>query len=149
LAFAVQGAISVALGNVFAFLPPRVIQMGVGFLLLLFAVHFWRESKRKLDMETTLPTNANSLRLAFTVVFLAEWGDVSQLAIASYSAQHQERFTIFISAALALWLIAALAVFVGSRLHRMVSTTRIQRFAAYGFVVAGLYLAARGLWGGP
>ena len=147
LAFGIQGAISVGLGSVFSFLPPRVLQLGVGVLLLYFAKSFWWESRRATDLGEVKLNSTNPIWSAFLLIFAAEWGDVSQVAIASFSSRYQDRWMVFLGAVFALWLIAGIAVIAGKYLGRAISPTNIQRVAAIGFFVAGVYLMTRGLAG--
>src|SRR2546430_17679913 len=53
---------------------------------------------------------------AFTVVFVAEWGDLTQLATAALQARYQAAVVISVSATLALWAVAGIAVGLGHRL---------------------------------
>jgi len=147
LAFAVQSVISVALGNLFSFLPARAIQLGVGLLFFYFAYHFWRDGRRVEAPDSRLPTN--SVRSVFLLIFAAEWGDVSQVAIASFSARHPEKLiTVFLSSVAALWLIAGLAIGVGTHVGRASNPALIQRLAAVGFAMTGIYLVMRALFVG-
>ena len=146
LAFIVQSAISVALGHVISFLPPRVIQFCSGLLLIYFSIHFWRDSKQDLQSESlklNSKSKSNTIRSSFLIIFMAEWGDVSQVAIASFSARAKDAITVFMSAVSALCFIAALAVFIGSRGSRVFKHPAIQKFAAIGFAFSGAYLLVR------
>jgi putative Ca2+/H+ antiporter (TMEM165/GDT1 family) len=143
LAFFIQSLISVGMGHFLAFLPPWGIQMAAGILFIYFAFRFWHESSRRID-DAAHPQNQNSFWSAFLVIFIGEWGDVSQVAIASFSARNQQaNFTVFLSAVFALWGIAGIAVLVGSRLGRVFKQAHIQKVAAVGFAITGLYLILR------
>jgi putative Ca2+/H+ antiporter (TMEM165/GDT1 family) len=139
-AFAVQGLISVALGNLFSFLSPALIEFGAGVLFVYFAVHFWRDSQKNENIENDIPIKNNSVFSTFLIIFAAEWGDVSQVAIASFSARNTERVIVFIGATLAMWLIVVITVMLGTYISEMVKPTLIQKFAALGFVLTGIYL---------
>jgi len=45
--------------------------------------------------------------VAFVVVFIAEWGDLTQLATAALAARTRSPYVVFAGAALALWSVAA------------------------------------------
>jgi putative Ca2+/H+ antiporter (TMEM165/GDT1 family) len=79
------------------------------------------------------------------MIFAAEWGDVSQVAIASFAANHPEPWTVLLSAFLALWSIALLAIGLGARMTRIVRPQKIQKAAAVFFAAAGLMIAFRTL----
>lgn len=55
----------------------------------------------------------------FVVVFLAEWGDLTQILTASLAARFHAPIAVGLSAALALWTVTALAVLAGRPLRRL------------------------------
>src|SRR5262249_33183351 len=66
----------------------------------------------------------------FVVVFVAEWGDLTQIGTAGFHAKYQAWFTIFVASSLALWCVAAIAVFVGNRAGKLLDPKLTQRVAA-------------------
>ncbi len=71
-------------------------------------------------------------------MFLAELGDLTQLGTAALAARYRSPVTVFAASALALCAVAALAVFLGNRLSRLINPHRVQRVAAVVFGVLGL-----------
>jgi putative Ca2+/H+ antiporter (TMEM165/GDT1 family) len=140
-AFLLQCAISVGLGSALALMPERAVKGGAGLLFLWFAYRFWKESS-KVVRESGEAAKRGPFLGAFLMVFAAEWGDVSQLAIASYVAEYGNKLLVFTASLAALWLIAALATLLGSRLTRVVSPRALQRGAAAVFLVVGAYFCA-------
>jgi Ca2+/H+ antiporter, TMEM165/GDT1 family len=55
----------------------------------------------------------------FVVVFLAEWGDLTQILTASMAARFHAPLAVGLGAGLALWSVAALAVLAGRPLRRL------------------------------
>ena len=55
----------------------------------------------------------------FAVVFLAEWGDLTQILTASLAARFHAPIAVGVGAGLALWSVAALAVVAGRPLRRL------------------------------
>jgi putative Ca2+/H+ antiporter (TMEM165/GDT1 family) len=143
LAFGAQSLISVMLGSVIALFPAALIHFFVALLFFFFSYHFWRTSQKANSLENEELLGANTIRTAFLVIFAGEWGDVSQVAIASISARSTEKMLVFLSALTALWSITAFAVLVGSRLGKVVNPTLIQKVAAVGFALVGAYLLWR------
>jgi putative Ca2+/H+ antiporter (TMEM165/GDT1 family) len=144
-AFVIQSAVAVALGSVAAFLPERLVHGVSGGLFLLFAVLMWR---RKADEETDAAKTGGSfvkeMSASFFVIFLAEWGDLTQLATATLVAKYQQPLTIFTSATLALWAVTAVGVWLGARLKHALSPHILQRVAAVAMAGVGVYLLAQG-----
>jgi putative Ca2+/H+ antiporter (TMEM165/GDT1 family) len=73
-------------------------------------------------------------------VFIAEWGDLTQFGTAALAARYHDVVTVFFGATLALWTVAALAVFVGNKAGRFLDPGRTQMVAAGVFAVIGVLL---------
>jgi putative Ca2+/H+ antiporter (TMEM165/GDT1 family) len=84
----------------------------------------------------------SALWTVFLVVFVAEWGDLTQIGTAGFEAKYHAWLTILLASSLALWSVAALAVFVGNRAGKLLDPTLTQRVAAVAFVIIGVLLAA-------
>jgi putative Ca2+/H+ antiporter (TMEM165/GDT1 family) len=78
--------------------------------------------------------------LAFVVVFIAEWGDLTQLATAAMAARYHSPLVIFGGSTLALWAVAAIAVFAGHRAGKLLDPHVMQRIAAVLFALIGAAL---------
>lgn len=140
-AFAVQSAVAVIFGGFLHRLPERAVRVGAGLLFLAFAWSMWRE---KEDEHTAIGDGGagdfvHAARSAFLVVFVAEWGDLTQLATAALAAKHGAPWTIFAASTAALWSVAAIAAFVGSRLKGRLHPERLRRGAAIAFAAAGAW----------
>lgn len=142
LALTVQSLVAVAAGSVFALLPERPVHVAVGVLFLISAVLMWLRKPyhdeeegsgdAKADRE---PSFWRAFATVFAVVFVAEWGDLTQLATAGLAARERAPVVVFASATLALWLVTAIAVTVGNRAAALLKPERTQRIAA---VILGL-----------
>jgi putative Ca2+/H+ antiporter (TMEM165/GDT1 family) len=77
---------------------------------------------------------------AFGVVFLAEWGDLTQLGTATLAARYGRPFIVFSAATAALWCVAGLAVLAGHRAAKLLDPARTKRLAAVVFAVLGALL---------
>jgi putative Ca2+/H+ antiporter (TMEM165/GDT1 family) len=74
----------------------------------------------------------------FSVVFVAELGDKTQLATMLFAADKEaNKFMIFAAASLALVVASALGVLAGSFLAEYVSQKLLQYIAGIGFVAIG------------
>ena len=82
----------------------------------------------------------------FGVVFLGEWGDITQITTANLAARYRDPLSVGLGALLALWSVAALALTVGRSLLQRVPTRLVRRItgAALGVLaVASLVEALR------
>lgn len=78
------------------------------------------------------------LASSFTLVFLAELGDKTQLATLALAASGRSKWLVFLGAASALVATSAIAVLVGEGLGRAVPEVWIKRAAGAGFLVLGV-----------
>ena len=150
VAFALQAAIAVALGGTITLLPDRLVSavvavvFGVGAWMLL-REGFARTPDDGLENATGV-RSAHSFRRAaltsFTMLFLAEWGDSSQLAAVGVAARYEQPLAVGLGTFLALMCVTMLALFVGTKLCSRVPAALIHRVA--GIVFAAF--AALALW---
>ncbi|MGE5552470.1 MAG: TMEM165/GDT1 family protein [Betaproteobacteria bacterium] len=76
----------------------------------------------------------------FWLVFLAELGDKTQLAIMSLAAENRTLWPVFAGAASALVLTSAIGVLAGGALTRIVPQAYIHSAAAVGFIIIGVLM---------
>jgi putative Ca2+/H+ antiporter (TMEM165/GDT1 family) len=145
LALVVQSVVAVAAGGLLSLLPARPVHIGAGILFLVSAIFMWRreEEEETKAVETGAAGFRSAFGKSFLVVFIAEWGDLTQLGTAALAAHYRAPLTVFLAASVALCLVAALAVFVGNRLSALIHPRHTQRVAAVVFVLLGLAL----IWG--
>jgi putative Ca2+/H+ antiporter (TMEM165/GDT1 family) len=145
LALAVQSAVAVVAGRLFALLPPRPVHVASGIVFIVSAVIMLRSKEEPADETGTKPAPLprSFLRTgatAFGVVFLAEWGDLTQLGTAALAARYAAPFLIFAASALALTTAAGVAVIVGHRAARILNRVLLQRIAGGLFAAVGFAL---------
>ncbi|MGM0607414.1 MAG: TMEM165/GDT1 family protein [Candidatus Muiribacteriota bacterium] len=77
----------------------------------------------------------------FFLVFLAELGDKTQLAVLSVSGSKPESwFSVFIGSAVALILTSFIAVFAGKYIGNYVPAIYVNKAAGIFFILMGFYL---------
>ena len=76
----------------------------------------------------------------FALLFVAELGDKTQLAVISMTAKHKMPIWIFAGAALALAAVTLLGVIGGEVLTRFVPELVLRKAAAVLFVVMGVLM---------
>jgi Ca2+/H+ antiporter, TMEM165/GDT1 family len=128
-AFLLHVAIATTVGVLaFRLLPHRLVALAIAVMFAVGAVLAGREALRSRsgEEETDLPPAAGTGRwqpavTAFTVIFIAEWGDLTQLLTVNLSAHYHAPLSVGVGSLLALWSVAALAVLGGRGLLRLVS----------------------------
>ncbi|WP_323791818.1 TMEM165/GDT1 family protein [Nocardioides sp.] len=147
LAFTVQTAIAVGLGQAASLLPQDLVRGIAAALFLAGAVVLVREGRRHLragsevddgaDEYDAAPASAVGWRAvlaSFLVLFAAEWGDLSQLLTLSLVARYEAPLSVFVGALAALLTVSALAVIVGRSLLRIVAV-HVLHFVGAGVCV--------------
>jgi putative Ca2+/H+ antiporter (TMEM165/GDT1 family) len=73
----------------------------------------------------------------FGVIFLAELGDKTQLAVMTLAAQTRRPWAVLIGASIALACVSAIGVAVGGILGEYLPLAWIKRAAAVAFIIIG------------
>jgi Ca2+/H+ antiporter, TMEM165/GDT1 family len=134
-AFLVQVSIAVAAGGALSLLPHQAVQAATAVAFLVGAVLLWRhrpddddddEVTRRSSRNAFWPVSVTS----FLVVFLAEFGDLTQIMTVSLAAKYHDPLAVGIGSTLALWTAAGLAVIVGWKLLKVIPIGWLTRGAA-------------------
>jgi putative Ca2+/H+ antiporter (TMEM165/GDT1 family) len=147
-AFTVHMAIAVSAGQLLTLLPHRIVDAVVAALFLAGSAYLWWSSLRPSGHEGAdaarmggpAPTFWRVAGTSFGVVFLAEWGDITQLTAANLAARY-EPFLVFAGATAGLWAVAALAENVGAKSLNLIPMAWIQRITATILLGLGIYTA--------
>ena len=86
----------------------------------------------------------------FGLVFLAELGDKTQLAVIAQSAAQKSPWCVFLAGAAALVAASALGALAGAALSKFLSPRVVWAVGGVAFTVMGIWMlgAAIGKWGG-
>lgn len=146
LALSVQSVVAVTAGHLLSLISPRLVHLIAGGLFLGCAVALWRrrEEVPEAAREATPGSAAflPALAKVFGIVFVAEWGDLTQFGTAAFAAHYQAPVAVFVGATLALCAVTALAVFAGNRTGAALDGTRVQKLAALVFGAIGAALVS-------
>jgi putative Ca2+/H+ antiporter (TMEM165/GDT1 family) len=140
-AFAVHVAIATTVGvALFAVLPKRVLDGAVAAMFLLGALYSWHEgTKVDAPVASRRASRHNVAVTSFAVIFLAEWGDLTQILTANLAAKYHSAVSVGVGAVVALWAVAALAVASGQTLLRFVNITTIRKATAVILLLLAIY----------
>jgi Ca2+/H+ antiporter, TMEM165/GDT1 family len=124
-AFAIHAAIAVAAGQLLHLLPQRLLHgittvlFGAAAAYLLF-VPERREEERGVEEAVEPRRWTRTTAAAFAVIFVGEFGDLTQILIANLAARDHQPAAVFVGALLGLSSVAALGAFTGAALLRVV-----------------------------
>ena len=145
-AFLVHVVIATAAGSLLSLLPHRPVEAVVAALFLLGAVLIWREGMEAEEEEEekidAVPESAGLLKVAslgFGVIFLAEWGDLTQILTANLAAKYHNPLSVGVGATLGLWAVGLLAILGGKTLLRVLPIKWITRIAAVVMVALAIF----------
>ena len=141
-AFVVHVAIAVSAGSLLGLLPQTVLKLIVAGLFLIGALLLLRESFQSEDQDgdaaesaEALPRSARAgISSSFGIIFIGEWGDITQLTTANLAARYEDPVAVGIGAVLGLWCAALIGITVGRTLIRYVSAHLLQRVGAAIFL---------------
>jgi len=169
-AFAVHVLIAVLAGGLLTLLPQRWVDAVAAVLFAGAAVLLLRPTREE-SAAPALPANDNEsgtgggapesatqpaaavltrspvsvLATCFAVVFVAEWGDVTQIAIANLAAKYADPLSVGVGATLALVAVAALAIKAGSTVLQRIPV-RVLHLVAGGVMAILAVIAAAQLF---
>jgi Ca2+/H+ antiporter, TMEM165/GDT1 family len=137
-AFGIQCLVAVTAGRLIALLPDRPVQLVAAGLFLVGAILLIRsarhaaaeereqEEKYEQRLGRERRTGMSAVVASFLVLFVAEWGDLSQLLTAGLVARGGHPFGVFLGSWAGLALVSGAAVLLGKVLMRYVSLTVVQ-----------------------
>jgi len=144
LALSVQSVIAVSAGQLFSLLPAQPVRIVTGLVFLVSAWFMWRRGTED-DGEDEVKDRRGfwaQLGSTFAIVFIAEWGDLTQIGTAALAARYRAPLTVGVGATLALWTVVGLVVFLGNRLGSVLKPEVMKKVAAALFTVVGIALLA-------
>jgi putative Ca2+/H+ antiporter (TMEM165/GDT1 family) len=152
-AFAVHVALSAGAGGLLTLAPDAVIDFVTAGLFLGGAIWMLRSASEDENepgpdaarMGAPAPGFLRVFATGFTVVFIGEWGDVTQITTANFVARYHDPLIIAIAALAALWTVSALAVFGGAKLLARVPMRWVRLAGAVALASLGIYSLVRAI----
>ena len=87
-----------------------------------------------------MPDNIKVMLSTFALLFIAELGDKTQLAVITMTAKHKMPVWIFLGATLALAAVTLIGVLGGELLTRVIPEVMLRKIAAVLFVIMGVLM---------
>lgn len=141
LGYAVHMILAVVFGSALSHLPKTPIHIIAGTMFVIGGVMTWRAIGQNEESETKTWSLAKSnvavMWTAFSVILVAEFGDLTQLATAGFAARFNDPIAVGLGAIMALSSLSGLAVLAGARIQKHLPLHTIQRTAAILFIAIG------------
>lgn len=153
LALTMVTALGVAGGRVLnVLIPASVIRIFAALAFALMGVLIWREAAKRdaadaceMDEDAACETGTSAwdwraFGATFSLLFIAELGDKTQLAVLGLSSKEASPWLIFGGGAMALTAVTALGVLGGQKLCELIPERLLLRLSAAAFVVMGVLM---------
>jgi putative Ca2+/H+ antiporter (TMEM165/GDT1 family) len=140
-AFAVHVTVAVLAGRLLALLPHAWVEgvtallFAAGAVYLLFVPEKEEEEVGEEEAESA-PAGLRPIGTAFVVIFVGEFGDLTQILTANLAAKYHSPLSVWVGAFAALTTVAAIGAFGGRALLRILPLGVIRK--AGGVLLAGL-----------
>jgi putative Ca2+/H+ antiporter (TMEM165/GDT1 family) len=146
-AFALHVALSLGAGGLLTLAPKSVIDFVTAGLFLGGAIWMLRSASDDENepgpdaarMGAPPPGLLQVFTTSFTVVFIGEWGDITQITTANFVARYNDPLIIGVAALAALSTVSALAVFGGAKLLQRVPMRWVRLVGAVALTGLGIY----------
>ena len=146
LAFAILNLLAVLFGAaVAAWLPEWLVTLAVAVLFATFGVSSLRYEDEDEDEKVEEMPGHGIVVTTFLLIFLAEFGDKTQLAVAGLGSTSQT-YAVWAGATIALATTSALGVFAGRKLLNRLPLKWIHRISGVFFLLLAAFAAGRLIW---
>jgi putative Ca2+/H+ antiporter (TMEM165/GDT1 family) len=146
-AFTVHVVIAMAAGSAISLLPDVVVKLVVAAMFTVGAVFLVRAARSGdgdvavTEVKVTATVRATVIG-SFVLIVLAEWGDLTQLAMASLAAKSGEPVSTGIGSLLALAAVAGIAAAFGRQLVARVPLHKVNYIGAAVFGALAVWTVA-------
>jgi Ca2+/H+ antiporter, TMEM165/GDT1 family len=159
IALIVATALGVIGGQILSYLVPEsIIRIVAAVIFVLMGGLVWRESMKSGASKTVEATDCagdddatiivsqpgiwdwRAFGSTLALLFFAELGDKTQLAVLSLTSESAQPWAVFAGAASALTLVTAIGVLCGQQLSRLIPERQLLRISAAAFVVLGILM---------
>jgi len=136
LAFLLADGFAILVGSwVTNVIPVHLVKLVSGAVFILFGVMILRGDKEEEEESRLSPRSA--FVSGFSMIFLSEWGDKTQIASALFATEYDPRL-VFVGVMTALLILSAMAIYLGKFLAGRIDRKRITRIAGVVFLLIGL-----------
>ena len=135
VAFLMLNTLAVVFGaSIATLVPERVAAAVVALLFGVFGIHALLTQPENEPVEVSERQGRSVFLTTMSLIFLAEFGDKTQLAVAGL-AGNAAPLPVWVGATIALLVLSALGVWIGRTLLQRIPTNSLQRFAGVIFLI--------------
>ena len=135
LAFLLADGFAILVGSwVTNVIPVHLVKLLSGAVFVLFGLMILKGDKEKDEESNLSPKNA--FLSGFSMIFLSEWGDKTQIASALFATEYNP-LMVFAGVMVALLILSVMAVYLGKFLAGKIDRRIITRVAGAVFLLIG------------
>jgi putative Ca2+/H+ antiporter (TMEM165/GDT1 family) len=136
LAFLLADGFAILVGSwVTNVIPVHLVKLISGAVFVLFGLLILKGDKDEEEKSNLSPKNA--FISGFTMIFLSEWGDKTQIASALFATEYNP-LRVFLGVMVALLILSIMAVYLGKFLAGKIDRRVITKVAGVVFLLIGL-----------
>ncbi|WMS86267.1 TMEM165/GDT1 family protein [Pleionea litopenaei] len=138
-AFLILNTLAILFGAAIAhWIPESYIALVVTVLFLVFGIQALLNKDEDADEEVEIKSSRSIIMTALLLITIAEFGDKTQLAVVALASTF-DPIAVYLGATLALITTSGLGVWVGHRLVKKFSVTRLHQASGVIFILIGLF----------
>ena len=137
LAFLITDGFAILIGSwVTSIIPLHLLKLISGGVFILFGILILRGDQKESEEESGL-SSGNALVSGFSLIFLSEWGDKTQIASALFAMEY-DPVMVFIGVMAALFILSSMAIYLGRIVSEKVDRRLVSKIAGTVFMIIGL-----------
>jgi putative Ca2+/H+ antiporter (TMEM165/GDT1 family) len=134
LAFLIVDGVAILLGDwIINIVPINYIKIVSGIIFIIFGILFIFSKEEEIEEKYYFK---NPFLLSFTMIFLTEWGDKTQIAAALFATKYNGLF-VLLGVMIALTLLSILAIYLGKMISDKIDRKIISKVAGAAFIIIG------------
>ena len=136
LAFLLADGFAILVGSwVNEVIPVHLVKVVSGLVFILFGILILKGESE--DEDTGSLSAKGAFISGFSMIFLSEWGDKTQIASALFATEYDPRM-VFLGVMIALFVLTVMAIFLGRYLSQRIDRKAITKAAGIVFLLIGL-----------
>lgn len=137
LAFLLVDGFAILVGSwVTNIIPIHLVKLISGAVFILFGILTLKGNNNEQEEESNLSPK-NALLSGFSIIFLSEWGDKTQIASALFATEYNS-WMVFIGVMAALLILSTMAIYLGKFIAGRIDRKTLTKIAGAVFMLIGL-----------
>jgi putative Ca2+/H+ antiporter (TMEM165/GDT1 family) len=137
LAFLITDGFAILIGSwMTGIIPLDLLKLISGGVFILFGALILRGDQKEAEEERGL-SSGNALLSGFSLIFLSEWGDKTQIASALFATEYNP-IMVLIGVMEALFILSVMAIYLGQIISQKVDRKLVSRIAGTIFLIIGI-----------